>query len=117
MSEWMNWIQFFFSYKGRIKRFPFFVAYTALLCFYYIVQKLFVTIELIPISYIIFACCLYSTFVLSVKRLRDLNRSPWLCLLNSVPGVNIFFLLYLFFKKSVILERNPSYRNHYIDAA
>lgn len=113
----MNLMQFFFSHKGRIKRFPFFVGYASLLFGYYIVQKLFVTIELIPISYIIFACFLYSTFVLSIKRLHDINRSPWLCLLNSVPGVNIFFLLYLIFKESAIPATHSPDRNHYIDAA
>lgn len=117
MSEWKNLWQFFFSHKGRIKRFPFFSGYASLLFAYYIVQKFFVTIELIPINYIIFSCLLYSTFVLSIKRLRDINRSPWLCLLNSVPGFNIVFLCYLIFKESVVLEVNPSHRTHYIDAA
>lgn len=38
---------------------------------------------------------LYANIVPSVRRLHDLNRTGWWCLLNCIPYINIIFALYL----------------------
>lgn len=41
----------------------------------------------------------YFYLILSIKRLHDLNQSGWLCLLNCIPILNLFFGLYLIFAR------------------
>ena len=37
----------------------------------------------------------YFYLIFSIKRLHDLNQSGWLCLVNCIPILNLFFGLYL----------------------
>lgn len=39
----------------------------------------------------------YFYLMFSIKRLHDLNQNGWLCLLNCIPILNLFFGLYLIF--------------------
>jgi uncharacterized membrane protein YhaH (DUF805 family) len=41
----------------------------------------------------------YFSFVITIRRLHDLNLSGWWSLLSYVPLLNIFFFLYLLFKR------------------
>lgn len=43
-----------------------------------------------------------SHYMLIIRRLHDLNLTGWLCLLIIVPGVNVFFSLYLLFAPGTI---------------
>lgn len=132
MKEWTNWIQLFFSPKGRIKRYPFFIGNIALYLFLLVTLTTFnlsskdiflkgnvwTAVGVVnPMGLMVTVLYTYSFFILMIKRLRDINRSLWLCLLASIPGVNIAFLLFLIFKESYTKKTYPSGRNHYIDAA
>lgn len=46
---------------------------------------------------VFFPILCYAAFVPAIRRLNDLNRSGWLCLLMMVPYLNILFGLYLMF--------------------
>ena len=43
------------------------------------------------------AFCLYSTFCISIKRIRDIGLSPWFVLLLLVPLVGLIAYLFLLF--------------------
>ena len=45
----------------------------------------------------------YISVILIIKRLNDLNLSPWFCAIMLIPYVNGLFLLFLFFKNSARL--------------
>ena len=47
----------------------------------------------------------YTPIVLTIKRLRDLGKSPWLTLLFFVPVVGFFFWLYLLLAPGVKTEK------------
>lgn len=48
-------------------------------------------------AFILFAIFLYYSFVFTIRRLHDCNRSGWLSLLMLIPVINIIFMLYVFF--------------------
>lgn len=49
---------------------------------------------------------IYMNFVLAIKRLHDLDKVGWICLLNFVPGVSFFFTFYLMYAKGTTGENN-----------
>lgn len=57
-------------------------------------------------GYVLFALmclvCAVPHYMLIIRRLHDLNLTGWLCLLIIVPGVNVFFSLYLLFAPGTI---------------
>lgn len=58
----------------------------------YFVVILFLFILIVPVI-----CLMYSMIVITVKRIVDMGRSPWLLLLFLVPGVNVLFQICLYF--------------------
>ena len=132
MSEWEKWIQVFFYPKGRIKRLPFFIGNITLYLLLFIIaiklkpsSKDFllkgdawtVTGVTSPIGLMVVVLYVYSAFILMIKRLRDINYSPWLCLLTFIPAIGPLFFLYLFVEQSAYQTPYSSNQNHYIDAA
>ncbi len=51
---------------------------------------------LLLVAYLVF---LYFIVIIGIRRLHDLNRTGWLCLLLIVPLVNIIFGLYMLFAR------------------
>ena len=58
----------------------------------------------------------YILFVASIKRLRDIGVSGFFVLLSFVPFVNLFLVLYLFFKPSAETGDKNKFNNHYYPA-
>ena len=85
MLKWKakDWGLFYLSFKGKLKRREFFLGYLSLLVFYYIALKFIrpmgdggeANLNFGAQNLIFFSCFSYMAFALSVKRLRDLNRS------------------------------------------
>lgn len=135
MSEWKNWIEISFSPKGRIKRLPFLIGNVFLYLFLFIILFLSIIatkLEL-PLKDVLFKedgwtavrnligsmigiLYLYVAFILMIKRLRDIDLSPWLCLLTFIPAIGVLFSLYLLFARSAYQTTHPSNQNNYIDA-
>ena len=98
-------IQFFLVSKGRMKRLNFLLA-VALICFIsFCIAKMETQMQDKPIIVLIafpLACLIaYAYFILSIKRLHDMNHSGWLCLIHFIPLVNFFFFFYLLLKAPV----------------
>ena len=111
MSGLNKWLAFYFSYKGKIKRLPFALAYLSIFCAYLLFVKMFLMPTLNPETmqldfsfknHLMLIICASSAFALSIKRLRDCNRSAWFCLLYFLPVFNFLLFLYLLFKKSAV---------------
>lgn len=89
-----------FNFKGRINRAAFFggCVFTTLLGYPASLaentENLFVILAVVALVLAIFM--LFAS--LAVKRAHDIGKSGWLVLLWFVPGLNIFFGLYLLFK-------------------
>ena len=54
----------------------------------------------------------YVGIVLTIKRLRDLGKTPWLTLLFFVPIISFFFWLYLLLAPGVKTENNSKNTNN-----
>ena len=50
----------------------------------------------ISLFVIVYIALIYCSFVFTIRRLHDLNKSGWLVLLNFVPLINVAFVLYIF---------------------
>ena len=99
-------VRFFLSPTGRIKRLHFLFGMLPLSIFLYVSSKGFSAdqIENLPVLLAMLAfilALLWSYWILHIKRLHDVNLSGWLSLLNLIPIINIFFFLFLLFKKAV----------------
>ena len=111
MSGLNKWLAFYFSYKGKLKRLPFALGYLSIFCAYLLFVKMFLMPTLNPETMqlgfslknsLMMLICASSFFALSVKRLRDCNRSAWFCLFYFLPVGNFLLFLYLLFKKSAV---------------
>ena len=97
----------FFNHRDRFSRETFTITFTALLLFMFITTpfvyklcSLFLPkfmIILLAIAYVV--CMIYSMFVLSIKRLHDLNITGWLSILILIFPLNMFFWAYLCLRK------------------
>jgi uncharacterized membrane protein YhaH (DUF805 family) len=106
----------FFSLKGGFSRKNFIIGFLVDLFVYLVIESVFISYKSIldknlgaaPLAFIYFfimivlLLCAFYLFVFSIKRLRDLNRSPWFCLLILVPVFNIFFIATLCFAEGRI---------------
>ena len=97
-------IQFFLVSKGRMKRLNFLLAVGLTCLLSFCVTKLtqqgndmFTVLIAFPLACLI----AYAYFILSIKRLHDMNHSGWLCLIHFIPLVNFFFFFYLLLKAPV----------------
>lgn len=94
----------FWKWDGRLSRKPFILRYLSVSLVSYILMELQLALfEEEEFSLILFlaimAVCMLSGLSLSVRRLHDLNRSGWICLLFFVPILNVFLWYYLFCHK------------------
>ena len=108
----------FFSFKGKIKRKPFIYGIILLHIIFGLLAYIFVFLSnfllpehcnqepnknlvffVIVTRTVILWSWIYFFLALSVKRLRDCNHSPWVCLWYLV--INILLLFYLIFQPSV----------------
>lgn len=131
MLEWEKWIQVLFYPTGRIKRLPFFIGNIALYSLLFIVATTsgsssngvslkgdgWTLTGSSPAGLMVLGLYIYSAFILMIKRLRDINQSPWLCLLTFIPIIGLLFFLYLFVEQSAYQTPYSSNQNHYTDAA
>ena len=118
LSETMKYI--YFSHRGRISSSTF-ITYVAFLFFlsaisYFILLPICVFLPtamklLAIIGYVV--ALTYSTFMLFVKRLHDLNHSGWFSLILYLPVVNFFLLLYLAFRRGLPVENQFGYPSSY----
>ena len=116
----LSFIEFYFSLQGRVSGKEFFLRgflpLASLLLlnsafFKYInFQVLNSTIDFSfaqTLNYLgiaIYFIIIYSTTVVSIKRIHDYNSSGWNVILNFIPLVNLIFLFVLFFKATVNLD-------------
>jgi uncharacterized membrane protein YhaH (DUF805 family) len=83
-----------FSPKGRLGPLSYISYYNASLFFFLLISLFFIKIS----SFILFPLMIvmvYTTYVLAIKRLHDLNMSGWFILLGFVPVISLFFGIYL----------------------
>lgn len=101
-----------FNFSGRFGRLSY-IAWTTLLSISSIILDIYLSFELFNIKiseneapappsllaafllFVLFIFTLYTFFIFTIRRLHDLNRSGWLCILLIVPVVQIFFFCYL----------------------
>ena len=107
-SNGKSFIKFFLSPKGRIKRLPFLFGIVPLSAFLYFLSRIFngrlEEIEALSILLVMLMgvlLLLWAYWILHIKRLHDVNLSGWFSLINLIPIINIFFFLFLLFKKAV----------------
>ena len=60
----------------------------------------------VPIGFLIIVFLLVYLLILNAKRLNDLNKNRWLIFLSYIPLLNICFVIYLSFAKSVESENS-----------
>ena len=100
----------FFNHRGRISRKPFIISLLILLFSGPILYTLSINLLSLFLSYfvnlIIFILLLYSLFVVCIKRLRDINQSPWWSLLILTGPISLIFFLYLAIAKSSLYKEN-----------
>ena len=83
----MTLTQLCFSFRGRIGRLTFWLYHFAWLFVGYIVGSIANAVGdasmplVAPIAFVM----IYSDFPVVAKRLRDIDRSPWECLLLLIP--------------------------------
>lgn len=105
----------FLSWDGYMRRGQFWKAYFALMIPGYVSYTIAPIISPYYYSWLLYSIWVF-TGILSIfqviKRLRDVNRSPWISLLLFLPVVNLYVMYLLFIKKSVYsAARNNSSRN------
>ena len=109
-----TWVSDLFHPKGRrLSRLPFAFYFTGIFAVWMgIVAMLYFVMPVYPAPFfrMLYFVMLYFILLVSIKRLRDLNRSGWFCLLYFVPVMNIIFIFYLCFKKSAV-EGDRFYAN------
>ena len=95
-SKWTagDFLWFFFSPKGRIKR----LAYVLGNLTHILVLSGFAGFG--GLANLLAIPILYSSAIISIKRLHDRDHSGWYWLIMLIPFVNIVFFLYLLFAPS-----------------
>ena len=103
-----NVLRFIFFPTGRLKRLPFLLAELLIVLIFFLIGKeerilALDTFDTNRVFLFLGSILLigWVHFVLTIKRLHDVNLSGWVSLINCVPFVNFFFLLFLIFKGSV----------------
>lgn len=123
----LNFFEFFFSSEARISGKEFFLRgflpLSSLLLLngafgkYLNIKMLNSTIDYAlaqNLNYLMIAFYLlivYSSTVVSIKRIHDYNSSGWNVVLNFIPIVNLIFLFFLFFKSTVNLNNDYGYES------
>ena len=105
MLQFKKSIHFFFSPKGRIKRLPFlFGELLIVFAWLVVVNEDKMSDSAAHLNFLIVVFILTAVWihwVLTIKRLHDVNLSGWFSVINSVPIINLLFILFLLFKGSV----------------
>jgi len=101
-----------FSFHGRISRLEFFLSFTI----FWVALSVAVLLDYVLNDNVIFVMILLPFlfwFLIAqyVKRLHDLDQSPWLLLLMAIPVINTGLVIYLLFWKGT------SGRNQYGEPA
>lgn len=84
-----------FSFKGQVGRGKF-IGLNLLNMLFYLLIIAYSNDLVIGLMFFVY---MYVNLTLAVKRLRDMQFSPWLILLYFVPFVNVILLLMMLFKK------------------
>ncbi len=106
-------VEMFFTWHKRLNRLRYFKRVLALVVIETILAFAIVAATMEPsgndistTGYVLFAlmclACAVPHYMLIIRRLHDLNKTGWLCLLITIPGVNVFFSLYLLFVPGTI---------------
>lgn len=105
--------EMFFTAKGRLNRLRYFKRST-LLFFLEIVLAIIIGItfweplreDISPLGYvallIIIIAFAPSQYLLMIRRLHDLNKTGWFCLLMMIPAINAPFAIYLLFAPGTV---------------
>ena len=105
--------EIFFTAKGRLNRWRYFKR-SMLLIFLEIVLAIIIAVaffdpsgeDLTPMGYILLfimiAIFLPVHYLLAARRLHDLNKTGWLCLVMMIPAVNAPFGIYLLFAPGTV---------------
>jgi len=101
----MSLSEFYFSFKGRVSRADYWLKFalplTGILVVCFIIDSAMGTLNaelgLGLFSGIVFILSIWPSLAISVRRLKDRDRNPWLLLLNCVPIVNIWISIELYF--------------------
>lgn len=109
MSKLNFLIHLFLSPKGRIKRLPYlfgilpmaFISYYSSSVTAQFINEIENPIIVILILIFVLIMIVWPFWVLHIKRLHDVNLSGWFSLIFLIPVINFFFVLFLFFRKSV----------------
>lgn len=92
----LNMFKLYFSHSGRINRKTFVWSWLSLVFLQILINILIQHQFLMMLLYLPTA---HGMVVIAVKRFHDLNRSGWNYLYLLIPGVNLYFLYLLYFKK------------------
>lgn len=95
-----------FSPKGRIGRLSFLawniITLLVILVFGFIIGLISSTYHINLTGVIssillgaIYIICIYFTYILTIKRLHDRNKSGWMSLLSLIPIINLLLFIYL----------------------
>lgn len=90
-----------FSFKGHVGRGKF-IGLTFLYMLIYLLIIAFTSELVIGLMFFVY---MYVNLTLSVKRLRDMQFSPWLILLYLVPVVNFILILLMLFIKGKYVSK------------
>ena len=105
MLQFKKSIHFFLSPKGRIKRAPFLLGEFLIVFSWFVLvneDKMSDSATYLNFLIVVFVLAIvWIHWVLTIKRLHDVNLSGWFSVINSVPIINLLFILFLSFKGSV----------------
>lgn len=105
--------EMFFTAKGRLNRLRYFKR-SALLIFLEIFFAIIISVtfwepsieDITVMGYVLFVVMIIaftpSHYFLMIRRLHDLNKTGWLCLVTMIPAVNAPFCIYLLFAPGTV---------------
>ena len=91
----MDWRELYFSSQGRINRKRFWLASLPLVAVEILAEVLIRSEAAILLGALLYLAILIPSFIITIKRLHDRDRSGWFTLITVIPLVGAIWLLYL----------------------
>lgn len=92
MKQYFNYFKNYINFKGTSTRSDFWIVYLLNSLIVYLLQKITYSGIGDKLSLLFLALIIIPSISLFVRRLRDINKSPWWALLLLVPLIGIIYM-------------------------